>query len=373
MADRHDRILDRDQINSSALATDHLLNGLGVRSAKGVAVSILGQGVSLIVQVLNVALMARLLAPDDFGVVALAMSVTGLVGLFTELGLSTASVQRRELDQNTASALFAVNLLAGLAGMMLCFVLAAPAAWVFHDTRVFWAILALGCIVPVGAAAVQHNALLVRGMKWWSIHSIGVASLIAGVLVGVVAAAALKAGFWALVAAGAATAVTRLMLLWIACPWRPSWVREWASARGAVNFGAYMTGFNLTNFLARQADVMLIGWYWGAIDTGFYSRAYQLMLLPLNAIGGPLNGVFVPALSWLQADPVRWRDAFMQAYLVLAVIGCAFASVFIVCADHVINLVYGPNWQETIEIFRWLSWSMLCTFPWGPWRGPSSH
>lgn len=365
MADPGARNIDRDKINTRALATDHLLTGLGARSANGVVVSILAQGLSLILQISNAALMARLLAPDDFGVAALALSVTGLVSLFADLGLSAASVQRRELNQNTASALFAVNVLAGIVGMTLCFALAAPAGWIFHDPRVFWAILALGCIVPIAAAAVQHNALLIRSMKWWSIQSIGVASLLAGILVGVFAAAELQAGYWALVAASAATAVTRLVLLWMACPWRPSRVNEWTSARSAVNFGAYMTGFNLTLFLARQADVMLIGWYWGATDTGFYSRAYQLMLLPLNAISGPLGGVFVPALSRLQSDPARWRDAFMRAYLVSAVIGCAFASVFIVCADHVVYLVYGPNWQETIAIFRWLSWSMFCTFPMG--------
>ena len=357
--------LRREQINSRALATDHLLAGLGARSANGVAVTIGAQVAGFALQILNTAVMARLLAPDDFGVVALALSVTGLVGLFTELGLSVATVQRRELDQNTASVLFAVNLLAGLAGMILCFGLAAPAAWVFHDPRVFWAIVAFGCVVPFSAGAVQHNALLVRGMRWWPIQLIGIASLGAGVLVGVIAATVLKAGYWALVAASAATALARLALLWLACPWRPSRIREWTSARTAVNFGAHMTGFNLTLFLARQADVMLIGWFWGASHTEFYTRAYQLMLLPLNAISGPLGAVFVPALSRLQADPGRWSDAFMRAYLVSAIIGCAFASIFIVTANHLVNLVYGPGWEETIAIFRWLSWSMICTFPMG--------
>src|SRR4051794_16164126 len=120
MADRRGRNPDQDQLNSSALSTDHLLTGLGGRSANGVVVSILAQGVSMMLQILNAAVMTRLLAPDDFGVAVLAMSITGLVGIFTELGLSTASVQRHQLDQNTASALFAVNILAGFIGMVVC-------------------------------------------------------------------------------------------------------------------------------------------------------------------------------------------------------------------------------------------------------------
>lgn len=355
---------DREQNNSRALATDHLLTGLGTRSANGIAVSTAAQAAGFIIQLANAAAMARLLAPGDFGVAALAMSVTGLVGIFTDLGLSAATVQRRDLDQDTVSVLFAVNLLAGLAGMIVCFGLAAPAAWVYNDDRVFWAISGFACVVPISALAVQHNALLSRGMRWWSIQSIGLASGTAGVVAGIIFAV-FDAGYWALIAAGAATALTRLILLWLACPWRPSWVREWASARSAVNFGAHMTGFNLTLFLARQADVMLIGWFWGATQTGFYTRAYQLMLLPLNTISGPLGGVFIPALSRLQSEPTRWRDAFMSAYLVSAVIGCAFASVLIVCADQIVYLIYGPNWEQTISIFRWLSWSMICTFPMG--------
>ena len=358
---------ERSQVdtNAQALATSHLLVGLGKRSAKGVVISVVAQCVSLALQIANAALMARLLAPEDFGVAAMAMAVTGFVSLFIELGLSAASVQRRDLDQNTASALFLVNMLCGVVGMVLCFALAAPAAWAFGDPRVLWAIVGLGCVVPIAAGAVQHGALLARGMRWMPIQTIGVLSLIAGVFSGVLAAAVMHSGYRALIIAVGATATAKLMLLWIACPWRPSWVRDWTQARSAVNFGAYMTGFNFTHFLARQTDVVLIGWYWGAAETGFYTRAYQLILLPLNAISGPLGAVFVPALSRLQSDPERWRDAFMRAYLATATIGCAFASVFIVSAEHVINLIYGPGWQETISIFQWLSWSMICTFPMG--------
>lgn len=355
---------DRQAINARALDTSHLLEGLGARSANGVAVSILGQGTTVLLQIVNAVVMTRLLAPEDFGVAAMAMAVTGFIGLFTELGLSAATIQRRDLDQNTASALFQINVVCGMLGMLACFALAVPAAWVLHDTRVVWAVIGWGCIVPIAAAAVQHGALLVRGMRWSTVQAIGVAALVMGIVAGVLAALA-NCGYWSVIAAAGVSATTRLILFWVACPWRPSWVRDWTPARSSLNFGAYMTGFNFTLFLARQVDVLLIGWYWGAVETGYYTRAYQLMLLPLNAISGPLGAVFVPALSRLQSDPDRWRDAFMKAYLIAAAIGCAFASAFIVTADQVIAIVYGPGWQATIKMFQWLSWSMICTFPMG--------
>lgn len=359
------RRAEQQRINAVALAADHLVDGLGTRSARGAAVFIMAQGAGILLQVANAALMARLLRPQDFGVAAMALAVTGLVGLFTDLGLSAASVQKRDLDQNTASALFFINVLCGVIAMMASFALAPAAAWFFGDIRVRWAIVGFGVIMPFAAAGVQHGALLARVMRWTAVQSIGILSLLVGTASGALAAALMNAGFWALIVSSSATVLTRLVLLWIACPWRPSRVRDWTGARSAVNFGLYLTGFNLTHFMGRQADVVMIGWYWGAAETGYYTRAYQLMLLPMNVISGPLGSVFIPALSRLQSDPSRWGDAFMRAYLCTSIIGCAFASVLIVTADHVIDLVYGPAWQPAVAIFKWLSWSMVCTFPMG--------
>lgn len=355
---------ERERRNAEALATEHLLDGLGTRSTGGVAITFVAQLLMLVVQIGYTAAMARLLPPRDFGIAAMAVAVTGLAGLFTDMGLSTASVQRKELDQNIVSALFAANMLLGVVAMLVCFGLALPAAFFFSDDRVTFAVLAYGAIIPVAAAAVQHQALLQRGMRLFALQVIGIASTVFGALVGV-GAALFGVGYWALVAAAGATALARLALSWSLCPWRPGTVSDWSEVRGVVRFGAHLTGFNVTHFFATQADTALIGAFWGADATGIYSRAYQLMLLPLNAVSGPLGSVFLPALSRLQADPARWRDTFLRIFLASATLGCAIAAVLIVTGDKLVYIVYGPNWERSIAVFRWLSVSMLTTFPMG--------
>ncbi len=356
--------IERNRINAEALATDHLLEGLGARSTGGVAITFFAQLLTLAIQIGYAAASARLLQPQDFGVAAMAISVTGLAGLFTDMGLSTASVQRESLDQNIVSALFAANVLLGVAAMLVCFGLAVPAAFFFSDHRVTFAVLAYGAIIPVSAAAVQHQALLQRGMKQSALQTIGIVSIIAGSLTGIVAAL-FGAGFWALIAAAAVTAFVRMGLSWSICPWRPSRVSNWTEVSGVVRFGAHLTGFNVAHFFSSQADNALIGAFWGADATGIYSRAYQLMLLPLTAVSGPLGSVFLPVLSRLQSDPARWRDTFLRILLASATLGCAIAAVLVVTGDKLIYIVYGPNWERSVAIFRWLSVSMLTTFPMG--------
>lgn len=354
----------REKINTEALATEHLLEGLGARSTNGVAITFVAQALTLIVQIGYTAATARILRPMDFGIAAMAISVTGLAGLFTDMGLSTASVQRKVLDQNIVSALFFANVALGVAAMVMCFALAFPAALLFHEHRVASAVLAYGAIIPVSAAAVQHQALLQRGMKQFALQMVGISSIVLGSLVGIVVAL-FGGGYWALIAAALATALARLVLSWSICPWRPGLVSDWSEVRGVIRFGAHLTGFNLSLFLSTQADNALIGIFWGADATGIYSRAYQLMLLPLNAVSGPLGSVFLPALSRLQADPVRWRDTFLRVLLASATLGCAIAAVLIVAGDKLVFIVYGPSWDRSAAIFRWLSVSMLTTFPMG--------
>ena len=86
-------------------------------------------------------------------------------------------------------------------------------------------------------------------------------------------------------------------LIWTACPWRPSLVSDWRGARSGLHFGAYLAGFSVVNFFHRQLDNIIVGWRFGATELGFYSRGYQLMLLPLNLFNGPLSAAIEPSLS----------------------------------------------------------------------------
>src|SRR5438094_407472 len=139
----------RDPLNSSHLAQD-----LGRRSANGAMLAFAGQGAVILIQLANAYVFGRLLMPDDFGIVALAMIVVSFTGIFTDLGLSVATIQAERLDQNVASGLFFINVALGAAAMIVCVIAAPIMAWYFSQPAVFWAVLALAAAIPFSAATV---------------------------------------------------------------------------------------------------------------------------------------------------------------------------------------------------------------------------
>jgi len=349
---------------SNPLETLHLEKDLAARSANGVLIAMGGQAASTLLQIVNLVVLARLLDASDFGIYALGMVLVGFAGIFSNLGLSSASIQIKELTQNTASGLFLINLALGMAVMLVCFIGAPVFVWFLGEAQVFWAVVGLAAIVPVSAASVQFEAVLARGMRWREMQVVNLGSQSIGLLIGVLGALS-GFTFMALVAANGATALSRFLFAFLFSNWRPSRGVNWTECVPAIRFGLHQTGFTVCNFIHRQADVFLIGRIWGATEAGFYNRAYQLMAMPLNAVSGPLTQVFVPTLSRLQEDPSRWARAFLRATIASTLIGCAASILLVVNSVALVRLVLGGGWTGTADLFSWLSMSMIFTFPMG--------
>lgn len=349
----------RDEINRRALATDHLISDLGRRTANGGLIGIASQTIRMLINLATIAILARLLAPTDFGLVAMALTVTTLVSMFTDLGLSAATVQRRDISQDTVNALFYMSLAAGTTLMLVTCALAPLAAWGFGEDRVLWLIVALAIPIPLAAAAAQHNALLQRGMRWGAMQWSGLAAQLGGALVGVFLAWGTDLGYWSLVAQVWATSFIGLVLAWTVCPWRPGRVTSWNAERSALGFGLNLTGFNLLNYFHRQLDNVLIGWSYGAVELGYYTRAYSLFMIPWSLAFAPIGSAVVPALSRLNSAEERFSQYFSNAVQITYFITAPIALFMVVFSDLITSLLLGPSWSHSAAILRVLSVSML--------------
>jgi len=336
-----------------------LTTDLGRRTARGGVTAITAQFTRILAQLAIAAVMARLLAPGDFGLVAMAMTLTSFVGIFTDLGLSAATVQRKEIDHTTVSALFWVNVATGCLLAAVCTAAAPLAAWLFGDQRVVWVTVALGLSIPVSAAGAQHAALLQRGMRWMEMQWTPIIAQSAGGLIAIALAWATHAGYWALVGQAWASTLISTALLWTFCRWRPGSRPHWRGAGSALGLGLQLTGFNFVNYFHRQFDNVLIGWRWGAVDLGYYTRAYTLLTLPLTLVSGPIASAVVPALSRLQDDPERWRSAFLRIFIGVNLLSAALSAVLIASAEPLVRVVYGAQWIDAGPVFLLLSISMF--------------
>lgn len=346
-----------------ALEVDHLMADVGRRAASGGAIAVAAKIVKLLIQLASLAIMARLLTPADFGLVAMATAVTLFVGLFTDLGLSAATVQRKEIDHETVSALFYINLGAGIVIAAITIAAAPLAAWGFGDQRVSGVVMALALQIPFVAGSAQQTAILTRGMRWVTLNWIGIAAQFTGAAVGIGLAWSTDIGYWALVVQSWVAALVQLVLAWLMCPWRPGRIGEWQAVRSAVSFGLHLTGFNFVNYFHRQFDDVLIGWRWGAADLGYYTRAYQLLLLPLAVVNNPVGSAVVPALSRLQADPEKWRRTFLDALGLVTLISSGITAVLIATAHPLVALLFGPGWSRAADLFMLLAISMFAASP----------
>ncbi|NHC14408.1 lipopolysaccharide biosynthesis protein [Motilibacter deserti] len=334
-----------------ALERGSLRPALGRRAARGLVVTMGGQWGRLVLQTASTAVLARLLLPGDFGLVAMVVAVTGLAEQVKDLGLAAATVQRDKLEDRQVTGLFWVN--AALGAVLAAVVAAcAPLVAAFYgrpELTGLTLVLALGFVA--GGLSVQHAALLQRRLRFGALATSETGAFAIGVVAAVTAAAA-GAGYWSLAVLPLASAWARTVLLWAFCRWRPGRPRRDAGIRELLSFGGGVSTFNLLNYVSRNADNVLIGKVSGATSLGLYSRAYTLLLLPLQQLNGPLASVAVPVLSILRGEPAKYRAFYRSAVGGLALVGMPLVVLLVVCAPEVIAVLLGPGWDGAVPIFR---------------------
>jgi len=142
--------------------------------------------------------------------------------------------------------------------------------------------------------------------------------------------------------------------VWTACSWRPGLAVRGAGVRSMLSYGGNLTGFNVTTYLARNLDNALIGKFWGANQLGVYSRAYQMLLMPMQQINAPFASVAVPALSRLADSPERYRAAYLKILQKIAMLTMPLVAFMIATSDWLVLFLLGPQWREAGRIFMLL-------------------
>ena len=336
--------------------TEYLMADLKGRSIRGGAVTMAAQGVRFVLQMGSTVVLARLLTPQDFGLIAMVTAVTGFVVMFKDMGLSMATVQRAEVNHGQISTLFWINVVLSIGVMLVIAALAPVIAWFYGEPRLTWITLALAGAFIFGGFTIQHQALLRRNMRFGTLALIGIISMSAGIVAAIISAW-YGAGYWALVLMQLATAITGAIAVWVACGWRPGLPVRHSGVREMLAFGGNLTGFNVINYFARNADKLLIGKFWGSGPLGLYSKAYGLLMLPLRQIKGPISAVAVPALSRLQNEPDQYRRYYYRAMSTIAFITMPLVAILAALSDEIIRIVLGNQWKDAAIIFKVLAFA----------------
>lgn len=322
-------------------------------AARGGAVTLAGQLARFVIQLVSVAVLARLIDPRDYGLYTMVFAIVGVAAVVGDFGLSLAAIQSQTITPQQRTNLFWTNTAIG-AALGLIVLLGAPALAAFYSEPAVLAITQVMAITFVlNALTAQFRAEVSVKLRFTWLASIDVAAVTVA-LVAAIWLALLGFGYWALVAQQLAIAAVTLVGLIAAARWLPGLPRRGARMRSLYVYGANTLGVQLFSYLTSNVDSVLIGRAWGAASLGVYDRAYQLFRLPLQQIAAPMTKVAMPILSKLQADE-RYEAYVQRAQLFL---GYTFGGTFWVLAalsDPTIDILLGQGWDQAKPIFTVLA------------------
>jgi O-antigen/teichoic acid export membrane protein len=328
------------------------------RAIRGGFAKLIGQGTTFALRLLYIVVIARLLAPSEFGLVAMVTAVTGVYDLFRDGGLSAAAVQKAFVSQDQKSTLFWINMLIGGILTLLC-VLTAPILVHFYDEpRLFWVTIALSSGFIFSAAGAQYAAVLQRELRYVALTVIDVSAVFISTVVATAMAVA-GYGYWSLVASAIVVAAANTFMMWWIVPWRPGLPRRRAGVASMLRFGGTVTLNGLIVYLAYNVDKILLGRFWGADALGLYSRACQLINIPTTQLNAAIGGVAFATLSRLQDDRTRYKNYFLKGYSLVIALTAPITLFSAVFADDIIRVVLGPKWEGATMIFRLLTPTVL--------------
>ena len=323
------------------------------RSIRGSLIIGLGQIFKTVLSIGSQVILARLLFPADFGLIAMVYPVIAFIQVFNDLGFGQVIIQRPVLEQMRVSALFWANLTISCALALTVMLLSPTVAWLYGEPRVTGILVFLALILPVAALGIHPVALLTRQMEFEVLARNEVAASIIGVTVTVLAAW-LGMSYWSLVLGQLCITIAGDTFGWMACKWRPSRPSRHGDAWTDLKFGGNITGANIASYITTSSDNIIIGAINGKVALGLYDRSYRLVVQPIGQMISPISRVALPLLSRLVESPDEYRTAYLRIVRVLILFTIPGMLVCIVNASTMINVLLGDRWVNAVPIFAWI-------------------
>jgi len=327
------------------------VDDLKEKTIRGGVARLCAQVIFFLLRIGTLVILARILGPKDFGLVGMVTAFTGILNLFRDFGLSTATVQRLDVSEEQISTLFWVNI--GVGAILTALTLAAApfVASFYHEPVLVYVTAVLAACFLFNAAGVQHSALLQREMRFTELAIINVVSQTIGMVVGIGMAIG-GYRYWSLVALTLSIPLVSSICLWVTTKWVPAMPRDRTGVRSMVRFGGTVTLNTLVVYLAYNMDKVLLGRFWGAQALGIYGRAYQFINIPMDNFNSAVGEVAFSALSRIQDNPSRLRDYFLKGYSLALSLTIPITIICAVFSYDLIFVLLGEKWNEAAPIFR---------------------
>jgi O-antigen/teichoic acid export membrane protein len=337
---------------------DRIEADVGSHAIRGAGFTAGAHALKLALSTVATAVLARLLSPQDYGLVSMIAVATNLLSTMKDMGLSLVTIQKPQLTDEESTALFWLNAGLGAIGAGILAGLGPFLSWFFGEPRLTAIALVTAGGLIVGGLGAQHEALLGRSLRFVALGSIGLASTTLSYGAGILLAWS-GYRYWSLIGAQLSLQTFQAVLVWVVCPWRPGRPRTRVRMRESLAFGRNVTVYSIINYAVKNADIVLMGRWWGTGPVGLYTRAGQLLTLATNQLSEPVGAVTLPVMSRLARSPERYREAYRRMVETLSALTVPIAGFIVGTADWIVLIALGPRWVDAGPILAWLSLSSI--------------
>ena len=318
---------------------------------KGASWRVVGRISSQVVQFGIAVVMARLLSPNEYGLIAIASVFLAFAGSFSEMGFGVALIQRKELHNRHSNSAFWANLGIGLI-LVIVFYLVSPWIAEFYSEPELRSIIpVLAIVFLLGPFGMVQNAHMYRNMNFRSLAVVEISTTTSSGIIGVILAL-MGYGVWSLVVSSLLGKVLNVTLSWWYIKWLPHFRFDKQALHELLSFGGNFTFFNIIEYIGKSMDRLLIGKFMGAHDVGVYNRAYAVMLAPFTQIVWTGASVLLPALASIQEDKARVGQIFLRAISLITFIALPALLGLIILAEPFVNVLFGPKWMAATPILQ---------------------
>ncbi|MFV0590281.1 MAG: lipopolysaccharide biosynthesis protein [Draconibacterium sp.] len=297
------------------------------------------------------AVLARLLTPEEFGIVALVTVFATFFRLLSDFGIGQAVVQNQKLTKQDIQSIFSFSVIFGIV-LSVVFYLAAPFIANFYKERALINVTKLLSLsVLFASVQIIPKAISQKNLKF---KQIGIVTVIIQVVCGITAIILAYNGFsyYALVYQSIISSALTLIVFYLLNPIKVVFKIRMEAVKKIIRFSTFNFLFNFINYFSRNGDNLLIGKFLGSTALGFYDKAYRLMMLPAQNLTHVVTPVLMPVLAKHQDDKELIYNTYSKVVKILATIGFPLSVLLFFSAHEIINLLYGPQWELSIPVFK---------------------
>lgn len=329
------------------------MNNLRQRTLVGLgwsgATRLLGQ----LLQLAAAVVLARLLSPNDYGLLGMVLVFTGFANSLADMGLGASIIHKSAPSERHLNSVFWLNVATGILLTVLLALAASLVARFYDEPRLGPLTVAIAINFFLGSLNVVHNALLEKSLNFRTKFWIETVSTLAAGIVALILAFT-GAGVWSLVGQLLTSTAFRVVMMWSLSSWRPAMSFDFSAVKELMRFGGKLTGFGIVIYWSRNVDKLVIGRWIGSAALGFYSLADKLMRLPLTNVTEITTTVMFPALSAIQDEVETVKRAYLRGTRMIALLTFPMMIGLSVLAEPAILVVYGSKWREAIVILQLL-------------------